>query len=79
MKYKLKNTDLYLNGKVIPEGSQVELSKEDSENLSDYLEEISVSKTSSKQKKKTKLKNLNPENKNENRTTNFNYINKGCS
>ena len=56
MKYKLKNTDLYLNGKVIPEGSQVELSKEDSENLSDYLEEIVITKTSSNTKEKTETK-----------------------
>jgi hypothetical protein len=56
MKYKLKNTDLYLNGKVIPEGSQVELSKEDSENLSDYLEEIVITKTSSNTKEKTESK-----------------------
>ena len=56
MKYKLKNTDLYLNGKVIPEGSQVELSKEDSENLSDYLEEISVPKTASNTKEKNETK-----------------------
>ncbi len=56
MKYKLKNTDLYLNGKVIPEGSQIELSKEDSENLSDYLEEISLSKISSNTKEKNETK-----------------------
>ena len=56
MKYKLKNTDLYLNGKVIPEGNQVELSKEDSENLSDYLEEIVITKTSSNTKEKTESK-----------------------
>ncbi|MEJ2617632.1 MAG: hypothetical protein P8Z35_21940 [Ignavibacteriaceae bacterium] len=51
MKYKLKNTDLYLNGKVSPEGSQVELSKEDSENLSDYLEEFVVPKISTTKEK----------------------------
>ncbi len=56
MKYKLKHTDLYLNGKVIPEGSQVELSKEDSENLSDYLEEIATSKTTSTIKEKNESK-----------------------
>ncbi len=56
MKYKLKNTDLYLNGKVIPEGSQVELSKEDSENLSDYLEEISIPKTLPATKEKNESK-----------------------
>ena len=56
MKYKLKNTDLYLNGKVIPEGSQVELSKEDSENLSDYLEEIVASKSVSNTKEKNETK-----------------------
>lgn len=56
MKYKLKNTDLYLNGKVIPEGSQVELSKEDFENLSDYLEEIVVSKSASNTKEKNETK-----------------------
>ena len=56
MKYKLKKTDLYLNGKVIPEGSQVELSKEDSENLSDYLEEIVASKSVSNTKEKNETK-----------------------
>ena len=56
MKYKLKNTDLYLNGKVIPEGNQVVLSKEEFENLSDYLEEISVPKTTSNTKEKIESK-----------------------
>ena len=39
MKYKIKNTDLFLNGKLIPEGSSVELSKQDSEMLSEFIEE----------------------------------------
>ncbi|MBS4035906.1 MAG: hypothetical protein KGZ85_15685 [Ignavibacterium sp.] len=35
--YKLKNTDLMLNGKLISEGSEVTLSEKDSEDLSAYL------------------------------------------
>ena len=40
MKYIIKNTDLFLNGKLIPEGKTVELSSHDSELLSDYLIEV---------------------------------------
>ena len=37
MKYIIKNTDLFLNGKLIPEGSSVELSKQDSDMLSEFI------------------------------------------
>ncbi len=40
MKYIIKNTDLFLNGKLIPEGRTVELSRQDAELLSDYLIEV---------------------------------------
>ena len=39
MKYKIIHTDLFLNGKLIPEGSSVELSKQDAEMLSEFIEE----------------------------------------
>lgn len=39
--YKLKNTDLMLNGKLIPEGSEVTLSDKDAEQLADYLSPLS--------------------------------------
>jgi hypothetical protein len=54
MKYKIKNTDLFHNGKLIPEGSIIDLTKEDSEGLLDYLEEIpekQENKSDSKKKK----------------------------
>ena len=39
MKYIIKNTDLFLNGKLIPEGRSVELSKQDAEILSEFIQE----------------------------------------
>ena len=38
MKYKIINTDLFLNGKLIPEGSSVELSKEEADKLSEFIQ-----------------------------------------
>ena len=38
MKYKIIKTDLFLNGKLIPEGSSVELSKQDAEMLSQFVQ-----------------------------------------
>ncbi len=38
--YLIKNSDIMHNGKIFPEGSTIELDEKDSENLSDYLEEI---------------------------------------
>ena len=38
MKYKIIHTDLFLNGKLIPEGSSVELSKQDAEMLSQFVQ-----------------------------------------
>jgi len=58
MKYKIKNTDLFLNGKLIPEGTEVELSKQDSESLSAYLEEVpsaKENKTENKSKSQSKV------------------------
>lgn len=40
-KYKLKKTDLMLEGKLIPEGSEVTLSDKDAEQLSEYLSALS--------------------------------------
>jgi len=40
MKYKLIKTDLFLNGKLIPEGNTIELSEKEASSLSVYLEEL---------------------------------------
>ena len=58
MKYKIKNTDLFLNGKLIPEGRSVELSRQDSEMLSEFIEEEKTESAPKeiKQNKKTKSK-----------------------
>ncbi len=50
MKYKIINTDLFLNGKLIPEGSSIEFSKQDSEILSDFIEEENSESTSKEDK-----------------------------
>jgi hypothetical protein len=58
MKYKIKNTDLFHNGKLIPEGSTIDLSNEDSKDLSDYLEEIQeIKKDKTELKKNSKSEN----------------------
>jgi len=41
MKYIIKNSDLFLNGKLIPEGSEVDLTKEQSKGIEDFLIPIS--------------------------------------
>ncbi len=58
MKYIIKNTDLFLNGKLIPEGSSVELSKQDSDILSEFIEEDKTDSAPKeiKSNKKTKSK-----------------------
>jgi len=40
MKYKLIKTDLFLNGRLTPEGTIIELSEKESSTLSMYLEEL---------------------------------------
>jgi len=40
MKYKLIKTDLFLNGKLIPEGNTIELSEKEASSLWVYLEEL---------------------------------------
>lgn len=40
-KYKLIKTDLMLDGKLIPEGSEVTLSEKDAEQLADYISPLS--------------------------------------
>lgn len=40
MKYKLIKTDLFLNGKLIPEGSIIEVPEKEASSLSVYLEEL---------------------------------------
>lgn len=39
-KYKVIKSDLFLNGKLIPENSEVELSEEDIKGIEDNLEKI---------------------------------------
>ncbi len=41
MKYKIKNTDIQLNGKIIPEGSEIVLNKEQIKGIEDFLIPIS--------------------------------------
>ena len=53
--YAIKNTDIMLNGKIIPEGSTVNLDDKDAQLLSEYLEEVkdtSVITNNSSQKQK---------------------------
>jgi hypothetical protein len=38
MKYKIINSDILLNGKLIPENSEVELSAEETKGIEDYLQ-----------------------------------------
>jgi hypothetical protein len=61
--YKIKNTDLYFEGKVVPEGSIIELPDNAAKLLMLYLEEVpnqvqsekkSALKISKKDKEKTK-------------------------
>jgi hypothetical protein len=37
MKYKIKNSDLFINNKLHPEGSEVELSKEQTKGIESFL------------------------------------------
>jgi hypothetical protein len=37
MKYKIKNTDLFLNGKLIPEGTEITLDEAEAESIKDFL------------------------------------------
>ena len=41
--YIIKNSDIMLNGKLIPEGSTVELDEKDAQSLSAYLVTLSAS------------------------------------
>ena len=53
--YTIKNTDIMLNGKIIPEGSTVNLDEKDAQLLSEYLEDVkdtSVITNNSSQKQK---------------------------
>lgn len=53
--YLIKNSDIMLNGKIIPEGSTVNLDDKDAQLLSEYLEEVkdtSVITNNSSQKQK---------------------------
>jgi hypothetical protein len=54
MKYKVINSDIFLNKKIIPENSEVELTKEQTKGIEDFLEliETTSSKASAKEEKK---------------------------
>jgi hypothetical protein len=41
MKYKIKNSDLFMNNKLHPEGSEVDLTKEQTKGIEDFLIPIS--------------------------------------
>ena len=59
-KYKLIKTDLMLDGKLIPEGSEVTLSDKDAEELSAYL---SLSSNDAEIKSKPEISNKKRSNK----------------
>ena len=56
--YLIKNTDIMLNGKIIPEGSTVNLDDKDAQLLSEYLVEVKdtsvITKNSSQKQKRSK-------------------------
>ena len=56
MKYKIIKSDLLINGKLIPENSEVELSEEETKGIEDYLEKL---QDNSEQEKETKTKRGN--------------------
>ncbi len=60
--YRVKNTDLFINNKLIPEGSVIPLDDKEAENLADYLEvvietEPSLPKIKSGNRKNHKINN----------------------
>jgi hypothetical protein len=65
MKYKIKNSDLFINNKLHPEGSEIDLTKEQTKGIESYLilvadnsspevvsENINENKTKTKRNKK---------------------------
>ncbi len=44
-KYKIQKTDILHNKKLYPEGSEIELAKEDAEKLADYLTPVMEKKS----------------------------------
>jgi len=42
MKYIIKNSDLFLNGKLIREGSEIELSEEQTKGIEDFLIPLTI-------------------------------------
>ena len=56
MKYKVINSALLLNGKLIPEGSEIELSKEEILGIEAYLEPLEEETTINNTKKKQNIK-----------------------
>lgn len=56
MEYKIINTDLLLNGKLIPEGSEIELSKEEVIGIESYLQPLVEDKSTTTINKKSNIK-----------------------
>ena len=56
MKYKITNTDLQLDNKLHPENSEVELTKEQTKGIEDYLIPIETKPTKDKGLRTKKLK-----------------------
>lgn len=57
MKYEVINSALFLNGKLVPEGSTIELSKDETEGIETYLrpieEEATVTNSNTNKRNKT--------------------------
>ncbi len=56
MKYKITNTDLQLDNKLHPENSEVELTKEQTKGIEDYLIPIETKTTKDKEQSTKKQK-----------------------
>ena len=54
MKYKIKNSDIQLNGKIIPEGSEIELTKEQTKGIEDFLQPCHSERSEESQPQLTK-------------------------
>ena len=55
MKYKLKDTDFFKDGKLIPEGTEMDLTEKEAEEFSGYLAPVQTNeKKSGKDSSKTK-------------------------
>lgn len=55
MKYKIEKSDLFINNKLYPEGNEIELTKEQTKGIEDFL--IPISDVNDSNKVKTLKKN----------------------